>query len=663
MRIAIDTGGTFTDCVWVEDGELRVLKVFSTPKDPSQSIADAVSKIAGERSVLLLHGTTVGTNAVLERKGARVVFVTTEGFEDSIEIGRQARPRLYDFFFDRVAPLVSSELRFGVLERIAPDGTKYKVPSSNDLAQLRSKIKAAHPQAIAISLLFSFANPDNEIAVMNALSPLGVPISPSHRILPEFREYERASTVVMNAYLQPVLERYLESLKKRVSNSSIFVMQSSGGIASLATASREPVRTVLSGPAGGVIGAVAVGKRLRTPDLITFDMGGTSTDVALVSGVPNPTSEGEVAGLPVRVPMLDIHTVGAGGGSIARFDDGGALRVGPESAGADPGPICYGKGEEPTVTDANLLLGYLRAEDFLGGGFKLNLERTRDLVKRWLSRQSLASARTMTVEEFSEGVLRVVNANMEKAVRVVSIERGFDPRGFALLAFGGAGPLHAADLAASLSIPKAIVPAMPGALSAFGILVSDIVRDYSRTILTRVSGKLPQSKLIAAFDDMETTARREFRAEGWAARPFFTRSVDVRYAGQGYELNVPFSPRLLAEFRSEHQRRYGYSHPDREVELVTIRLRATLPSSVRYAPATKTASAISPRYDLVWFGGRKLRTAIYRRDDISAGRKLNGPAIITEYSATTVVPPGWSFEVMKPMGDLVLSSSNRRPRK
>ena len=655
MRIAIDTGGTFTDCAWVENGELRILKVFSTPSDPSEAIANAVWRIAGKRPVLLLHGTTVGTNAVLERKGARVAFVTTEGFEDSIEIGRQARPRLYDFRFDRVAPLVAQDCRFGVAERMTSAGLPEKTPDAPSLQALRSRIGPSKAESIAISLLFSFANPAHELAVVEALDDLGLPISAAHHVLPEFREYERASAVVMNAYLQPVLQRYLDSLRAKIAKSSIFVMQSSGGIASLATAAREPVRTVLSGPAGGVIGSVEVGSRLNVPNLITFDMGGTSTDVALVTGAPLPTSEGEVAGLPVRVPMLDIHTVGAGGGSIARFDAGGALRVGPESAGADPGPICYGRGEEPTVTDANLLLGRLRVDDFLGGGFRLDLERTREQVRRWLSGQKLAAARDMSVEQFAEGVLRVVNANMEKAIRVVSIERGYDPRNFALLAFGGAGPLHAAELAGALSIPRAIVPAMPGALSAFGILVSDVVRDYSRTVLRKVSAKLPLVELAAIFSNLERSASREFRNEGWTKRPKLARSIDIRYAGQGFELNVPFSRDMLPQFHEEHLRRYGYSHPERQLELVTVRVRATLPSMVKYHSISTGAAGQAPVYESAWFGGRRLRTAIRRRDQLRAGRKLAGPAIITEYSATTVVPPGWNVEIQKVTGDLVLT--------
>ena len=653
VRVAVDTGGTFTDCVWIERGRLRMLKVFSTPADPSWAIAEAVKKVAGRNESILLHGTTVGTNAVLERKGARVAFVTTEGFEDAIEIGRQARPKLYDFFFERIPPLVAASMRFGVSERTRSDGSVEKAPDSQVLEALAERIGKARPQAVAVSLLFSFANPANELAVGEALAKLKIPLSLSHEILPEFREYERASTVVMNSYLQPVLEKYLENLRKRITNSTVFVMQSSGGIASLAAAAREPVRTVLSGPAGGVVGATAVGKRLGKPDLITFDMGGTSTDVALVSGEPRPSNEGEIAGLPVRVPMLDIHTVGTGGGSIARFDAGGALRVGPESAGAEPGPICYGRGEEPTVTDANLLLGRLRPEDFLGGGFRLDLERTREIVQQWLAKQASAEARRMSVEQFADGVLRVVNANMEKAIRVVSIERGNDPRNFSLLAFGGAGPLHAVALAKALSIKEVVVPVMPGALSAYGILVSDVVRDFSRTMLLRASSEW-HSELNGQFEEMEKVATAGFRNEGWQEKLRFARSVDVRYQGQGYELNVPFSSKLLSGFHAEHQKRYGYSHPEREVELVTVRLRATIPSRVKAKGAELSRNRAKPEFQQVWFDGRRSKTAIWRRDSLPS-RKVAGPAIITEYSATTVVPAHWSVRAAV-TGDLIINS-------
>jgi N-methylhydantoinase A len=662
VRVAVDTGGTFTDCVWIEDGRLKMLKVFSTPDDPSWAIAEAVKKIAGRDPVTLLHGTTVGTNAVLERKGARVAFITTQGFEDAIEIGRQARPKLYDFFFERIPPLVLAPMRFGVAERTRSDGSVEKAPQAQELESLAQRVAKERPQSIAVSLLFSFANPANELSVAEAFRGLKVPLSLSHQILPEFREYERSSTTVMNAYLQPVLEKYLENLRKRITNSTVFVMQSSGGIASLVASVSEPVRTVLSGPAGGVVGATAVGKRLGSSQLITFDMGGTSTDVALVSGEPKPTNEGEIAGLPVRVPMLDIHTVGAGGGSIARFDAGGALRVGPESAGAEPGPICYGRGEEPTVTDANLLLGRLRPEDFLGGGFRLDLERTREVVRQWLARQASAEARKMRVEQFAEGVLGVVNANMEKAVRVVSIERGNDPRNFSLVAFGGAGPLHGAALASALSITHVIVPAMPGALSAYGILVSDVVRDFSKTVLLRVSAEAAQDPgLEPVFTELERTATAAFKAEGWREKPVFARSVDVRYRGQGFELNVPFSSRLLTEFHAEHRKRYGYSHPDRDVELVTVRLRATIPTQVKIKERKDLTKNSKPRYEQVWFGGRKLKTEIWRREGMGK-KKISGPAIVTEYSATAVVPPNWSARVAI-TGDLILNSEQKTKRR
>lgn len=653
-RVAIDTGGTFTDCVWVEGGRIRVLKVFSTPADPSEAIAVALLQSEAGSGATVLHGTTVGTNALLERKGARVAFVTTAGFEDVIEIGRQARPRLYDFFFERTPPLVASALRFGIEERTGPEGEVLRRVSAADAKRLARKIARYKPQAIAVSLLFSFANPGNERAVAAALRRLGIPLSLSHVILPEFREYERASTVVVNAYLQPLMRTYLSRLQSRLCGTGdrasaprarIFVMQSSGGITSLDAAAREPVRTVLSGPAGGVVGASAMGRRSGFEKIISFDMGGTSTDVALVEGELRTSNEAEVAGLPVRVPMLDIHTVGAGGGSIARFDAAGALRVGPESAGADPGPICYGRGTEPTVTDANLLLGRLRPERFLGGSFTLDLARTRKLVGEWLAKRGAK----LTIEEFAEGVVRVVNANMEKAIRVVSIERGYDARDFALVAFGGAGGLHACELAAALGIPRVIVPALPGGLSAFGILVSDVVKDYSHTLLWRVQERAPMAKLRARFGAAEGEARDAFRREGWGGKLRFLRSADLRYRGQGFELNVPFGPALLGDFHREHRRRYGYAHPGREVEIVTTRLRAILPSPpIRMEQAGKVVQkrrAAARQDGEAWFDGRARRAGIYDRDALPIGRTFSGPAVVTEYSATTAVPPGMNFHL------------------
>jgi N-methylhydantoinase A len=669
LRIAIDTGGTFTDCVWIDPStnRLRMLKVFSTPEDPSRAIVEATGKIARDTEFLLLHGTTVGTNALLERKGARTALVTTAGFEDAIEIGRQARPKLYDFFFARVEPLVPAILRFGIEERTAADGEILTEPSADELHTLAERMAALKPEAVAISLLFSFANPKNEEAVAASLGKLKAPISISHKILPEFREYERTSTIVINAYLQPAMQRYLENLeagfrlsvprsrparKDVATPARIFVMQSSGGITALATASREPVRTVLSGPAGGVVGAATSARQSGFEKFIAFDMGGTSTDVSLVEGEIRTASNAQIAGFPVHVPMLDIHTVGAGGGSLARFDAAGVLRVGPESAGADPGPICYGRGLQPTVTDANLLLGRLQATKFLGGEFTLDLERTRRISKEWLKKQGS----NLSLEQFAAGVVRVVNATMEKAIRVVSIERGRDPRQFALVAFGGAGGLHACSLAEVLNIPRVIVPAFPGALSALGILWSDVVKDYSRTVLWRVSRDAPQAKLTEEFKKLEKQAADDFAGEQWSGVPRFARTIDLRYRGQGFELNLPLTRNLLADFDNEHRRRYGYIHEKREIEIVTLRLRATLKPVAQVKTPIKTAhrsGGVSTSESAVYFDDKKMSAKIYSREELRVHRRYRGPVVVTEYSATTVVPPGKTF-VIDRVGNLVV---------
>jgi N-methylhydantoinase A len=685
LEVAIDTGGTFTDAVWVQQGRVRILKVLSTPSDPSRAIVQALRQILAENggrplAFRLLHGTTVGTNAVLERKGARVAFVTTGGFEDSIEIGRQARPRLYDLFFDRVVPLVPQGLRFGVAERTGPDGVILLRPSAAELDALCRNISRQPVEAVAVSFLFSFAQPDNERRTAQVLKRLGLPISLSHQILPEFREYERASTVVMNAYLQPVMSRYLGALQEgleallsgegkarrrasaRKTGARIYVMQSSGGITSLEAAQQEPVRTVLSGPAGGVVGALASARRSGLDRIIAFDMGGTSTDVTLVESEPKAGTEGEIAGLPVGVPMLDIHTIGAGGGSLARLDAAGALRVGPESAGADPGPICYGRGTQPTVTDANLLLGRLPADAFLGGEFRLDRNRTARLVEEWLWQQRAR----MSVTEFAAGVVRVVNAAMEKAIRVVSIERGYDPREFALVAFGGAGGMHACELAAALEIPRVIVPALPGALSAFGILVSDIVKDYSRTLLLRVGGSessLPGGmarRLRQELAELTRTARRDFRTEHQQPPDTFAPSLDIRYRGQGFELNVPWAADFLEKFHEQHRRRYGYSHPEREVEVVTLRLRARLVSASNPGQGKTPAPSAKkkPVPSSVNFAGALHKTLVYQREALPTGKKFDGPAIVAEYSATTAVPPGWKF-CRDAAQNLLIESSGR----
>lgn len=623
MRIAIDTGGTFTDCVYYAEGRLQVLKLPSTPSDPGAALRQAVQQVtdsAGTNEIR--HGTTVGTNALLERKGARVAFVTTAGFEDTLAIGRQARPELYNLLYQAPPPLVPAPLRFGVAERTAPNGIILFRPDEAELKRLRMEVAAAQPEAIAISLLFSFANPANEIAVATALAKLGLPLSVSHQILPEFREYERGSTVAINAYLSPKMQGYLAGLDR-----NLLVMQSSGGIVEAPIAAREPVRTILSGPAGGVVGALEIAKRAGYERVLTFDMGGTSTDVALIDtgrGL-TATTESLVMNMPVAVPMLNIHTVGAGGGSIAGFDRGGAMRVGPESAGADPGPICYGHGTEPTVTDANLLLGRLDATGLLGGGLALDVARTRHFIDH--AKRSL-----LTAEAFAEGIVEVVNAHMEQALRKISVEQGFDPRDFVLLSFGGAGPLHACALARALNIPRVLVPALPGALSAYGILVSNTVRDYSRTVMLQANDSLLAGHLASLVE----AAQAEFgKAEVQC-------SADMRYRGQGYELTVRWTSDVIECFHQEHERRYGYADRSRIVEAVNVRVRLTRKSeafeqSPEPMQMADGAHAIT-RYRPVYEEGQWQQATIYKRDLLRAGDAFSGPAVIDEYSATTFLP-------------------------
>jgi N-methylhydantoinase A len=643
MRIAIDTGGTFTDCVCLADGCLRVLKIFSTPADPSQAVLDAVRRLAGSEDAEVRHGTTVGTNTMLERTGARVAFITTAGFEDTIAIGRQARARLYDWFAPVPVCLVPRELRFGVPERVTAEGELLREPTEEELAALAATVRASGAQSAAISTLFSFANPETERRIEEALRTTGIPVSVSHRILPEFREYERGSTTVVNAYLAPRMQNYLLALEKGI-RGRVSVMQSSGGIVSARLAAREPVRTVLSGPAGGVVGACRMAQAAGFTSIIGFDMGGTSTDVFLAQNAAagaERTRESVVAGAPIGVPMLDIHTAGAGGGSIARFDAGGMLRVGPESAGADPGPICFGRGTKPTVTDANLLLGRLDAESFLGGGVHLDRKRAERIMNE--QRGPLE-----TREEFAAGILRVIETQMEKAIRVISVERGHDPRDFTLVAFGGGGPLHACALAAALRIPRVLVPALPGALSAVGILLADTVRDYSRTVM------LPGEAIAGIaeiFAELEQQATADFAAEGLAGTA--QQSVDFRYTRQGYELNLPFDAenpsRSIEAFHELHRQRYGFSDPARPIEIVNLRMRMAAPGE----PYTSEEHALIPgdgRAALyaerpVWFHGGLQSTRFYRRDDLVHGDIIAAPAMITEYTAATLIPPGCSARV------------------
>jgi N-methylhydantoinase A len=579
---------------------------------------------------------------LLERTGARVAFVTTRGFEDTISIGRQARRHLYDWMATPAPSLVADELRFGVGERLSAEGEILCSPSAEELEELAGKIGASGAESIAVSLLFSFRNPENEQRVAACLRDLGLPISVSYQILPEFREYERAATVVVNAYLAPKAGAYvrrLESAIRERHGGPLYVMQSSGGIISAKVAGEEPVRTVLSGPAGGVIGAHWIAQLAGFQKIISFDMGGTSTDVSLIDvRGPQVTNESGIGEIPVSVPMLDIHTAGAGGGSLAWFDRGGILRVGPRSAGADPGPICYGRGTEPTVTDANLVLGRLDSEVALAGTIDLDTARTRRSMEE--TRGAIAS-----VEEFASGMVRVVEAEMERAIRLISLERGNDPREFTLVAFGGAGPLHACALARALKIPRVLVPVMPGALSALGILNADIVRDYSRTVMIPLDRSISPDvarSLDSQFVDLETQAVAEFRREGLAG--VSVRSADLRYLGQGYEINVPARGNFLAQFHDAHQKRYGHSDPTSRVEMVNVRVRMISSSTPIDLPGRPASGGDASRAVLkrkkVMFEDQWVETGVFDRNLLRPGDSVAGPAIVHEYSATTVVPPG-----------------------
>jgi N-methylhydantoinase A len=662
LTIAIDTGGTFTDCVYRVAGQLQVLKLPSTPDDPGRAILAAIEQIArisaSDRSAASLeirHGTTVATNALLERKGARVAFVTTAGFEDTLAIARQARPSLYDWNHHRPVPISSSDCCFGVPERVGPDGTVLLAPTHRSLKELRRQIESAQAQSIAVSLLFSFANPANERAVAKSLASLGLPISLSYEILPEFREYERASTVALNAYLAPRMQSYIVGLRRGLARrkAPLSIMQSSGGILSAEVAAREPVRTILSGPAGGVIGALSVARTAGVERVLSFDMGGTSTDVALIHAdrEPTTTTEGNVAGLPVSVPMLDIHTAGAGGGSLAWIDIAGALQVGPQSAGADPGPACYGRGDGATITDANLFLGRLHSDHFLGGAMRLDKARARQVLNR------ISLNRFDSTEKFAEGILRVGNARMESALRRVSVERGHDPRTFTLLAFGGAGPLHACALASSLGIGKVLIPSAPGALSALGILDADLRREFSRTVMIPPgSPRIPQ-----VFRELESEAREVFRREG--KRPVLARSADLRYHGQGFELRVDWARDALSRFHLLHAKSYGYSDPSRPVEIVTLRVQANArtphprPLRARRTAANADRALLAPHR--IFEEGRWRRGALYDRSLLRYGNRVVGPAVIVELSATTYIPTGWQASV-DALSNLVLTPTPGR---
>ncbi|HCW78683.1 MAG TPA: 5-oxoprolinase, partial [Gemmatimonadetes bacterium] len=636
--LAVDTGGTFTDLVLLTDGEIQTLKVPSTPNDPSQAVLDGIKQILRERAdFVLLHGSTVATNALLERRGARVALVTNEGFEDVIEIGRQDRPQLYALVGHRPPPLVARDDRIGVPGRIGPQGEELEPLNEERLAGLANDILERGAESVAISLLHSYANSAHEQKVSKAiaegLADYMLPISVSSQIVPEFREYERTSTTVLNAYVAPIMDRYLGRLAREAGAARLSIMGSNGGALTIERAQREPVHTVLSGPAGGVVGALTWGDRAGFDSVLSFDMGGTSTDVSLCPGRPLRTREFSIGGQPAAIPVIDIHTVGAGGGSIARVDLGGALRVGPRSAGAQPGPICYGLGgEEVTVTDAHVWLGRLPADAFLGGTRSLD----RNAIQGPL--REIAQALDMTLDQAAEGVLAVADTAMERALRVISVERGYDPVDFAVVAFGGAGGLHVAELTRRLGSRRALVPPDPGLLSAYGMLASPVTQEASRTVLLNTETPDLEIRLFAALSDLEESARKSMAEEGVEPSSISVeRWVDARYQGQSFELSVPVEG-WDEGFHTAHHERYGYKREQTPVEAVTLRIIASAPPhNLRATPLPAMGNAAQMRPVSLIYRGIKHEAMSLWRSELGPKDILHGPLVVQEYSGTVWV--------------------------
>ena len=650
VRVGVDTGGTFTDFVIWRDGRLINRKVLSTPQDPSLAIIEGVGDILKDSpGVFIVHGTTVATNALLQRKGGRVALITTAGFEDVLAIGRQTRRNLYALQPESRFELIPAARRFGLRERTLASGRIEKPVSRAEVRLLIQKIEKTGADAVAVCLLHSYVNPGNEEIVARELERSGLLFTISNRLLPEYREFERTSTTVVNAYLMPVMDRYLGELDRRIGRADLRIMQSNEGYISPARARLEPIRTALSGPAGGVVGARILARAAGFPNVISFDMGGTSTDVSLVEGGIRRTHESRVGDFPIRLPIIDIHSVGAGGGSIASTDRGGSLRVGPQSAGADPGPACYGKGDLPAVTDANLCLGRLDPEFFLGGRMRILPKRSQSAVSR------LARAIGKTSVETALGIVAIANANMEKAIRVISVERGIDPRAFALFSFGGAGGMHAVEMATHLGMPTVIVPRNAGVLSAFGLLVSDPVKDYTRSLM-RTDAQVTLSQIETEFGALEERSRRDMAEDGFdPADIVLERSLDCRYLGQSYEIDVPFrrartpGQAFLESFHRLHKRLYSYRHDRRPVEIVNLRIKAVAVTPKipleRLPRSRSTDPEALVRKQKIHAGSGFRDGAVYDRSRLGPGNAIAGPALVIDPESTTFLPPGYQARV------------------
>jgi len=723
LRIGIDIGGTFTDFVTFSpaSGEIKTFKLPSTPHDPAEAVLIGLARISeqlsvnspssgteGAQSVLrdgqwnIIHGSTVATNALLERKGAKTALITTSGFKDVLQIRRQNRPDLYDFASRPTLPLIPADLRLEVDERVDFQGNVLTPLEDEQINQIISNLqspvtsKQLPVDSIAVVLLFSFANPEHEQRIAEKLRAAGFFASASHEILPEYREYERTSTTVVNAYVSPVLDRYLSKLEKSLTSkktpssntqspisnlqyptSTLQIMQSNGGSISVAEAKNSAVRCILSGPAGGVVGCQYIGEithgfdqnvskkphiskptdsNLQYPisnlQLLTFDMGGTSTDVSLIDGEPQITTEAEVGGHPIAIPLLDIHTIGAGGGSIAYVDAGGALRVGPQSAGADPGPACYGKTEDrrpetgnprrpspvsslfATVTDANVMLGRIPPDDFLGGTMPLYPELAEEALRRVGEELGLSPIETAL------GVIEIANAHMERALRVISVERGYDPRDFTLLSFGGAGGLHSADLARRLRIPEVLISPYASTFSAFGMLAADVIKDYTQTVM--LPGITSIEEIAARLEPLTEKGRQDLLNEGLDEENIIIQSsLDMRYRGQSYELSIPFGENFIADFHEAHRQSYGYDRPGGEIEIVNLRVRAVgqVPSPQIAPQPMGIAEASDAQIDIhpVTFAAGTQEIPFYRGEMLQPGNQITGPAIVVRDDTTILI--------------------------
>jgi len=664
LVVGIDAGGTFTDLIARDlvTGAVYSHKLSSTPHNPAEAIVRGIDELVERYGLatasvdLIAHGTTVGTNTLLQRKGARVALVTTKGFRDLLEIGRQTRPANYNMHLDFPAPVIPRHRRVELAERIGADGAVVTAIDVEDLEQALETALASKPEAVAVCFLFSYLNPSHELAVKQRIRDIAPDlfVSTSSEVQPEFREYERISTTALNAYLQPVMARYLGMLDRQLStsrpNARIAISRSNGGLMSLPLARQFPIRTALSGPAAGVVGAIDVQRSARRPKAITFDMGGTSADVALVQDCAcSYRHRSDIGGFPIRMSMLDIHTVGAGGGSIAWLDRDDLLKVGPLSAGADPGPACYGLGgEDATVTDANLVLGRLSPGGLLGGSMALHPDLARHAVSR------IASPMGLAVEQGAQGIIDIVTSNMVRAIRAITVERGFDPRDFTLLAFGGAGPLHARQVAGDLGITEILVPLLPGVLCAQGALASTFKEDIVRTIRRELHGTDDLAAIADAIESLVDDARRWCAGEGLdPAALNFTVVLEMRYVGQNFELPIPLLPAetrappavetLRARFFEHHDRQYGFHSDQGLIEVVNIRLTAEVEENP--PPGGPGAEGDAPHGGAtgtrpVWFDGALVQTSVYDRSSLALGQSLIGPAVIEQPDTTTLLFPG-----------------------